>query len=314
MSYLRALSCLAIWVIASQPCRAMEGEASENGRSEADMIVAYVGVEPITLADIDFHLGRPANTYRDQPLSEAVKNRAIDLIVKQRRALETLRKASLAATREEVYQWVSEQSREPNAERSAVAIIRERAKRAAVADSTVIEQIAFRLSWQKYLAKHLNESNLAKYFSAKPARFDGTSFELEIVTLPVRIGGSAERDTASQQLREFRNQVVGKDVATYVEGAKANGWRCARFEDVRVLGDIEPALVDAVIDMDVGDVSEPTNTIDGVHLIRVNDRKAGERQLDEVRSEVRLHMILYLLDRLAAQSKNRLPLRPELSS
>ncbi|MEM8734254.1 MAG: peptidylprolyl isomerase [Planctomycetota bacterium] len=315
MSYLHAV-CLVVSLFTTGLVNQTEAEKTTRKRTagtpspqhDKSAAVLLVGATPITLADIDFHLGRPAGEYRRQPLPLAVRNRAVDLMVQQRRALETLRRSKLAATREEALLWIREQNRGQEPEQSVSALIREQAERAGVSERMVVERVSFRLSWKKYLAKHLNESNLEKYFSAKPARFEGTKFDLDVVSLPVSLGVPAEREEAKRRLEAFREETLTKDAEGFAAEANEQGLRSERLKEVRLLGDIEPAIVDAVIDLQAGSVSEVIDTVDRVHLVRVHRRQPGERTVGEVRSEVRLHMILFLLERLAAQSRDQLPL------
>jgi parvulin-like peptidyl-prolyl isomerase len=69
-----------------------------------------------------------------------------------------------------------------------------------------------------------------------------------------------------------------------------------------------PAIVDRALETPAGQVSQPFDSSQAVHLIRVLAIEPGQRTLEEAKEDVRKHMLLFLLEFLAKSSAQEMPL------
>lgn len=275
-------------------------EPSSSPGAEAELpnpTLAYVGSTPITLADVCSQLGMSVTqAKRELRLPDAIRDRAVHLIGLQWQALQTLRRMQQNATDAEIDRWLSENL--PSGEPSPTALEPLDRKR---------ELADFRLSWSAYLAKHLTEKNVQRHFEQQPARFDGSRFVIELVSLRVPPGGSSKREAARTTLEQYL-----KDVAAGAESAEVSQQLpgAERLQQtVRGSGDVDPAVVSQLLKLAPGDWSEPFDTAIAVHVVRLVEVQSGALALEQVAGEVRAHMLVFLLEHLASQSANQLPLQ-----
>lgn len=69
-----------------------------------------------------------------------------------------------------------------------------------------------------------------------------------------------------------------------------------------------PTVIDWVMKTPVGKMSEPFDSSQAVHIVRVIAIEQGKGTYDQAKEEVRKHMLLFLLNYLADQSAKSLPL------
>jgi hypothetical protein len=273
--------------------------------------LAQLGSGTITLADVDFQLGRRPGA--DLPeLPPAILNSTIDLIASQRLALASLRNMNVAASDDVVDRWLEANpppTNNPDYKLSAEEIVSAICKETKMTAETYRSVIAFRLSWPLYLKKLLTDENVEKHFRKQTARFDGTLFEVEIASLAASAGESESRESAEAKLLRIKGQLA-PDMSDFGVVAKAD--REIEYYErrwIRGTGDLDPKLIDTILTMKTGELSAPAHSAAGVHLIHLIDKKSGDRQLSEVRDEVRAHMLIFLLNHLALKSAEAMPLK-----
>ncbi len=283
--------------------------------------LAKLGEQFITANDVDFQLGRVANE-SVEPMAElppAVLQSTIYLIAQQRQALQTLRTQNLAVRRDDVERWLDENGQPQDGSRlTADEMLRQQSQRTGISEVDLRDHLAFRLSWQRYLQKQLNEKNVAKHFENQTERFDGTRFQVSIVDLAATAGSSAKREQSTAKLNALRAQLESsalswKELASKLqeseESAAASRFRVREKVWVRGTGDLEPTIITSVMKLEPNGVSEPIHTPTGVHLFQLHEVELGTKRLPEVRDEVRAHMLIHLLEHLARQSESQLPLQ-----
>ncbi len=123
---------------------------------------------------------------------------------------------------------------------------------------------------------------------------------------------SPARDKAREQLAEIAKEIE-KGTKTMAAAGKElggqDGEAAARPQWVTGSGPLMPAIIDVVLKTQVGSMSVPFDSAQGVHVVRVLQSESGKRTLEEARDDVRKHMLLYLLDFLAQKSAEELPLK-----
>lgn len=272
-------------------------------------VLAFLGEQPITQAHVDFLLGRP----QDAPqvaLAEATIQQAIQLIAQQRQALQTLRQLDLTADADAVSRTIAGSD---SGQSTSDAVLKEIHERFGISEEFYRDQVAFRLSWKRYLAKHLTPENLAKHFDNQPARFDGTRFEIWRVSRAVPAGASTLRTQAAQELRTFSQQAAALEDSEVAQLAENANFQFVDAHWIRGFGDGDPAVVSALLELQPGEMTSVFHTATGVHLAKLSRREPGTREFEAARAEVRMHVLVFLLDHLAQQSAGTLQLIPNLN-
>lgn len=297
---------------------AISGEP--NDRSSTDSrVLARTGPQTITDADIDFLLARFSKTDHDdqlqiqvpRPLSSATQATAIELLALQRQALATLIRQQQAASTAEIDNVIRARAPPDQSDWSLAQIIESYSNQFRIEPEKVRDSIDFKISWTRYLEHHLTEENLRKHFDTQHRRFDGTRFNIDLLTITVPVGESLVRSQARQRLEELRSQLSTTQV-NWEQLDKRDGDQAdlsvSRQRWVRGTGDLVPRLITPLLEMDIDQLSQPIHTATGVHLVHLIDVEVGSYVLSDVRGDVRTHMLLYLLEHLAKQSAEEWPL------
>jgi hypothetical protein len=281
--------------------------------------VAYLGEQPITLAEVYFHLGRRPGFDEDSdamlsanPLPFSTMQNAIALMALQRQALQSLRKLKLVASKDEVDRWIETHDSLPVQNQSAAEIAERLAEEFRIRREVYFDRVDFRLSWQRYLAKHLTPANLARHFESQKSRFDGTRFKVWMLSIPLPAGQGRQRELAVRKLSSLAESLSGDADVTerqLEELAASDGLELTRESWVRGMGDVDTQIVDALLETEVGQLTSIIHNATGVHVARLLKRDLGDQTLSQVQDEVRLHMLEYLLRYLASQSEQQMPLR-----
>ena len=301
--FIRALASF-LFLLTAFPVSAIAQDAQPD--------LAFVGNMPITSADVDLLLGRERDG--SARLKGAALANAVEMVAKQRQALQTLRAIDLATSRNEVDLWLVQNAPASQADSEAEQVLSFLAEKSQVSRESYLDYVSFRLSWQRYLAKHLNAANVVKHFNSQRQRFDGTTYDVDIVSIAVPPGAGKKRTQANEKLTEFVRTVQAKQQASESQAAEefealATEYKLELISKSRVrgIGDIEHAVVDQILQLKAGEVSGPFSTAGGVHVIKLREVYVGGRELEKVRGEVRLHMLVFLLDRLAQRGAKQLP-------
>ncbi len=318
MFYFLVCSCLLANSVWAQEPRAT-ATRGENKKSDPKRVLASVGEQLITQADVDLGLGRTASGRSDLPdVPEPLLMAAVDLIAQRRQALESLKRSGKRVSDAALDKWLVENS-PPDLKLSAAQALAARAEAARVTPENYRDFLAFRLSWQEYLVSALTEKNIEKHFSNQKSRFDGTRFEVEHVYIATPPGKSAARTEAHKKLDELRLKIIA-DQMTMAEAAKsllpaeatAEAKQAAEKEVGPVWiagnGPLMPRIVDEVLKTPAGKLTEPFDSSMAVHLVRVLKVEPGSRKLNEAQDDVRKHMLVYLLEFHATKSASALPL------
>ncbi len=311
-----ALLALSVIHVPAQDGSLEHGENNQNAH-DSSSVVAYLGKQPITLAEVYFHLGRklPAEGASDgaetlPPPSWTTLQNAVQLLALQRQALQTLRELKLSPEVEEIEQWIESRENANARGKSADQIAEEIGKRFSIPVRVFLDQVEFRLAWKRYLAKHLNDVNVGRHFASQKSRFDGSKFKIWMISIAVPAGRCQARGRAAQQLEKLANEFGdGVTRGQAQEALNEQELEISQEQWVRGVGDVATPVVDALLRMEPGQGSEIVHTASGVHLVRLTDREAGHLKLESVAADVRMHMLEFLLNYLASQSSDVLPLR-----
>lgn len=268
-------------------------------------VVAQIGNQDVTLAEVDLLLGRDAQS---AALPRKTLHLSLAILAKQRRALETMRKLKIAATSDAIDRWIESLATNLPDNLSVDDWLSLQAEALGVTKSAMRESIAFRLSWKTYLAKHLNAETLRRHFDNQPHRFDGTKFAVELISIAVPVGQSAARDSAKKQLTDLLGKLAKASSAVDELELFAPELSLHR-ETITGTSPVDPVILDFVAKAKPAEWSPAIDSIVGVHLVRVVEQELGDTEFEAVEDQVRANVIVYLLDYLARVSADSLPLR-----
>jgi hypothetical protein len=291
MSHRLNISLFSLLVCGFAPM-AFAGEPSLVAADPANPVLARVGTSTIKLGDVCVQLGiDPAQAKAEPGLSTGLRDRTVYLLGLQRQARQTLSRLGIKPSAEEVERYLEEHRLTPNPP--------------YVSSDELKELAEFRLAWRAYVFGQVNERNLQRHFENQRRRFDGSRFEIQLVSLAAPPGSSPLREATLQQLNQSF-QGIG-DAATFAMVAEGLEGAELLQGEYRGTGDLDPAVMDAVLKLQPGDVSPAFSSAVAVHVVRLIATQPGSLQREDVAGEVRAHMLIFLLEYLAAQSAEQFP-------
>ncbi len=304
MQLIRSVRPDAIWVIVFLLLWPPPVHAVADDRLA---VIATIGQQDVTMAEVDLLLGR---NVQSAELPQQTLDLSLAILAKRRRALETMRKLNLAAAPSAIDRWVESQPRQQPGAVSSDEWFSTHAKLAGVSEYTLRENLAFRLSWKAYLDRHLSDETIVKHFNNQPHRFDGSKFYIERISIAVPVGESKNREVASKRLTALRQELESVERTSGGELLEANDAELiVRQETITGNSPVDPEILDTAVMATPMQWSPLAHSVVGVHLIRVLKVEYGGGKFDEVKEEVRAHVLVFLLDYLARQSEDVLPLR-----
>ncbi len=153
------------------------------------------------------------------------------------------------------------------------------------------QQLAWQLSWQKFLQARLTDAMLEDYFKAHHQDFDGTELRVSHLLLgPLQSGreATAELVETAGQLRE---QIASNKIAFEAAVKKySTGPSREQGGDLGFIprqGVMVEAFTRAAFQLKPGEISPPVVTPFGVHLIKVVEVKPGSKKWTDVRDQLK---------------------------
>ena len=162
---------------------------------------------------------------------------------------------------------------------------------ASTAKSDVQRQLAWNVLWEQYLAKYLTAEREDAYFQTHRRELDGT--ELPVSHVLLRAGWTAQPGGIEQLVRraeEIRGEIVAGKLsladAAKKYSAGPSGRDGGRLGWIGRRGPMDEAFSRAAFALTPGQISPPVRSPFGVHLIRCDEVKPGNKKLKDVRREV----------------------------
>ncbi len=155
--------------------------------------------------------------------------------------------------------------------------------------------LAGKLQWIAYARPHISDQQVEKYYLENKDLFDKVMVHAsEIMLRAPNQPGDPDRTRAKAQLAELRekllaNQLDFADAAKqYSQGpTKDAGGDLDWFPHIR--GILPEELLQAAFTLPAGQISEVIDSDNGVHLLKIVERKAGEASdFGKIKEEVRL--------------------------
>jgi parvulin-like peptidyl-prolyl isomerase len=180
-------------------------------------------------------------------------------------------------------------------------------KRQGLSEQTLRQRITGELSFQKYVDTAVTDREVQDYFNAHKEDLDGTEVRASHILIKCAgDAGDAQRQAALAKIKAIRQEIdKGLDFAEAAKKysdcpSKEKGGDLDFFPRRNQM--VEPFAA-AAFGLEKGAVSEPVQSDFGWHLIKVTDRKQGEKGLNDVRSEIKDVFARGLWEKTAAQQR-----------
>jgi parvulin-like peptidyl-prolyl isomerase len=213
--------------------------------------------------------------------------------------------------------------------------IEEILKTESISEADLKRRLAWNVVWRKLTTQYVTEERLAAYFAAHRRDYDGTQLAVSHILLwpsgdkgivstdelraPDRTSdgphplplSQRERGVAAgilmKQAEKIRQEVVAGKLS-FAEAARKysagpSGKDGGRLGLIGRHGPMDETFSRAAFALIAGEVSRPVRTAFGVHLIRCDEVKPGDRQMADVRKELDDALSHELLDKLAASER-----------
>jgi peptidyl-prolyl cis-trans isomerase SurA len=302
-----ALGCLCVAIFGT-------GSAHAQGRASAGQgaVVATVGDEPIHAGDAERMLRRVT---QGKEVSAAVlpvlQAQALAEVVDRQLALAYARRTQSGPSQEEIDAALGAfVARVTSQGRSLDRFLEGQ----GISQAVLRRQIAWELTWRKYLEKYVTEDRLASFFEAHRREFDGTQVSVSHILLrPDAEAGPEGLDALVKQAEAIRREIISGKIA-FADAARKHSAAPSAKEGgslgfIRRRGAMVEAFSRAAFALEAGQVSEPVTTRFGVHLIRCDEVKPGNKKRADVGQELEEALARELLQKLAQYEREHAPVR-----
>lgn len=291
--------------------KSQELEEKVEGSVSRDKIVARVGKQPIRWSEVEYRWKSISSESLPQleSVDPILLRESITQIAEQRIAMAELDRRKLGVTGAEVDQWI--QQRLAAIEGGSVSAD-DLAGREGLSLAQWRQELRWQISWQRYLKDRLSEERLKQHFESHPERFDGTELEVFHILIKCDPDNHDQRKEAIKRLADVREQMV-KGELSFEEAAKSISEGATAKEGGRLgwlayEGAMPQPFIRAAFDLKVGSVSQPVETIFGVHLILVKSIQKGQKDFGRAIAAVRRSLLENLFDEVVRSY----PERPEI--
>ena len=169
-------------------------------------------------------------------------------------------------------------------------------------------QLAWSAVWEKYSTKYATAERMEKYFASHRREFDDTQIVVSHILLTadendVIIAAFVERaDTIRREILDGR--IAFPDAAKkYSTGPSAADG--GKLGPIGRRGPMDESFSRAAFALEIGEISPPVRTHFGVHLIRCDEIRPGDKKPADVEAEVREGLDRELLEKLAKEQRAR---------
>jgi peptidyl-prolyl cis-trans isomerase C len=269
-------------------------------------VVARINGEPVYAAEVDAELRLAFGERRvEEGQRSQLLKAALEQVIDRRLVLANLTKTGQAASAQDVDVALAQFEKDLKAQGLTME---EHCQKVGLTVEDVHRSLAWKLSWQRYLERYVTPENLEKFFERQRREFDGTELRVAqiLFKLPMEVDEAAKSD-AKKRAEQVRQEIAaGK--TTFADAAKRHSQAPSSQEggDIGWIERHRPMPEDfsrAAYGLKVGEVSEPITSPFGVHLITVLEEKRGNKTWQDVESELRPAVALYLFRWIADKER-----------
>ncbi len=302
-----ALGCICVAMLGA-------GWAAAQDRPSAgqEVVVASIDGEPIYLGEVDRLLAKVARKQEVNATARPIlQAQVLSEIVDRRLVLAYAKRRKSGATAAEVHAALAELKSQLKRQGSTLERF---LKQRSIAEADLRRQITWNLAWEKYLARYVTDTQLQSHFKTHRREFDGTRVSVSHVLLRPKADDDprAMADLVKQAAAIRREITSGKlsfaeAAGKYSAGPSAKDG--GRLGLIARRGAMVESFSQAAFALEIGQVSQPVTTRFGVHLIRCDQIKPGNKKWTQVRQELEKALARELLDRLARIQQRHTPVK-----
>jgi parvulin-like peptidyl-prolyl isomerase len=287
-------------------------ELPEPDVSQFGPIVAYVDDEPIYANEVNTSL-KLALRGRKVLAAEVPKLQAMQLVtaVKQRIIERYLATQELGITPEQIDAQIKTIRQQIKKQDSTLEIF---LQQRGLTLPRFRDRALWLIGWPKYLQQQITEEQINEYFDSRRKEFDGSEIRASHILLPVvNSAQQGAQDKAVAKAEAIRQQILDGEL-TFEEAAQKHSIGPSRREGgdlgffPRTGRMVEPFAA-AAFALKQGEISPPVITPFGVHLIRCEEIRSGEKKAQESRQQIQAALIQKLFNELAISEGEKVTIR-----
>ena len=284
-------------------------------------VAAKVEGQPITVGEVLREVERVVGRQATAPdLALVLRAEALAKLVDRQLILRNLERSKLAASTAEVDLMVSRLQGRLEPRRITLA---QHLTSLGLDEGAWRRQIAWQVSWERYLERYLTDENLARYFAQHIREFDGSRLRVaHILFAAPQV--DPQPDSTPEQRWWARHRALEQTIAaaravraeiqagrlSFADAARKHSVAPTGAEggDIGWIGRREPmpeSFSRAAFSLEKGGVSEPVVTAFGVHVIQFLDAMPGDKKWQDVRGDVEAEVTRYLFDWLAEKERSK---------
>jgi peptidyl-prolyl cis-trans isomerase C len=267
---------------------------------------ARVNDQPVTLAEVEREFRQ---AYGERKLSEAERQTlakaAREQVIDRRLVLSYLTSTGQAASAADI-DFAQEQFQKDL--KSQGITLESHLKEVGLTRDEFRQTLAWKLSWQRYVQRHLTDENLQKYFMRHRREFDGSELRVAQILFTLAPGADdAAVAAAKDKAMKLRAEIAAEKL-TFAEAARRHSQApsAAAGGDIGWIERRRPMPEDfsqTAYALQPGEISQPLVSPFGVHLITVLEAKPGQRTWQDAAGELRPAVTLYLFRWIADQER-----------
>lgn len=269
---------------------------------------AIVNGEPITVGQADSTVanvlqGRPVNASSLAQLQAEILAQLIDraLIMQM---LTKSGKIAPATTITQAMEQVKKQAADQKVDFAKMLAERK------LTEDQLREQLAWQISWGKYVQERLDDAALRVYFQAHKRDYDGTEVRVSHILLrPDGAGSIAETEQLKKMVAKLREQIESGKMKFEDAALRYSAGPSRRKQgDLGFIprqGLMLESFAAAAFKLEENQLSEPVTTPYGVHLIKVTDTKPGRKTWLEVKDQLKGPATQELFEKVAAAQRQK---------
>jgi parvulin-like peptidyl-prolyl isomerase len=293
------------WVLApTQTTRLAAGRSVANDPpSEQDVVIATVDGEPIHSGDVQRLLKTITGGKEVNPAALPwLQAQVLAEIIDRRLVLAYAKRTGSGATQAQIDAALADLTAKLASQGRSLG---DYLKQRSLSEAGLRRQIAWDLTWPQYLARYLTDQRLQAHFQAQQRQFDGTQVSVSHILLRPKAGAGPQAiDELLQQAHSIRQAITSGELSFAAAAQKYSAAPSAkeggRLGLIARHGAMVEAFSRAAFELDAGQISQPIVTRFGVHLIRCDEIRPGNKQWSEVRNELQQALARQLIDKLSA--------------